>query len=240
MGWLTHKDEIHANPNNLFTLMLLFKHRRPIRFPSSYQHRTSVDDHSLHVNKLKDYSKMLPSPWHVRVSGERWGVRWSGWGFARLYAKTDFTLKGEKGMCFLIFPYTVTCMWAYLVGCAACNGGVVNVWRRQRHLAALHHALTHSGLYFHEPCGLAHIAVKYTLPSAEGKFTFGIFVTSLTWHTWIQDGIRENPLPYIIGEHVRGCDNHGQSHSLLSSCLWADEKKNECFLLQQAKCTVKQ
>lgn len=33
MGWLTHKDEIHANPNNLFTLMLLFKHGGPIRFP---------------------------------------------------------------------------------------------------------------------------------------------------------------------------------------------------------------
>lgn len=37
MGGLTHKDEIHANPNNLFTLMLLFKHGRPIRFPPAIQ-----------------------------------------------------------------------------------------------------------------------------------------------------------------------------------------------------------
>lgn len=35
--------------------MPLFKHGWPIRFPLSYQHRTSVEDHSLDVNKLKDY-----------------------------------------------------------------------------------------------------------------------------------------------------------------------------------------
>ncbi len=130
-------------------------------------------------------------------------------------------------MCFLIFPYSVTCMWAALVGCALCSGRVVNVQRCQHHLAALHRALTHSGhhlaalhralthsgLYFHETCGES----STPCPMRWGRRTFGIFVASLTWRTWVRDGIRENTLLCIIGEQVRGCDNHGQSHSLLSS-----------------------
>ncbi len=69
MGWLTHQDKIHANPYHLCTLMLLFKHRRSIHFPLRYQHSKSVHNHSLHVNKLKHYSKTLSPLWHVRV---RW------------------------------------------------------------------------------------------------------------------------------------------------------------------------
>lgn len=32
MSWLTHKDDIHANDNDLFILMLRFNHGRPICF----------------------------------------------------------------------------------------------------------------------------------------------------------------------------------------------------------------
>lgn len=39
----------------------------------------------------------------------------------------------------------------------------------------------------------------------------------LLWRTWKLVGITENTLPYITGGQVRGCDNQGQSHPLLSS-----------------------
>lgn len=39
MSWPTQKEEIHANPNNLFTLMPLFKHGRTFHFPSAISNR---------------------------------------------------------------------------------------------------------------------------------------------------------------------------------------------------------
>lgn len=52
---------------------------------------------------------------------------------------------------------------------------------------------------------------------------FGAFVARdnlvRLWHTRIRGGTRKNTLSYIVSECVRGCVNHDQSHSLLSSPL---------------------
>lgn len=101
MGWLTHKDEIHANPNNLFTLMLLFKHRRPIRFPPAISTAHQSTTSPLHVNKLKDYSKMLLSPWHVRVSG---GSKMKWLRVCKVVCKDGLHFKGWKGHVFFNIP----------------------------------------------------------------------------------------------------------------------------------------
>lgn len=43
-----------------------------------------------------------------------------------------------------------------VVGCAVCSGRVVNIWRWQHHLAALHHSSPHLWLYFCAPCLMCH------------------------------------------------------------------------------------
>lgn len=123
---------------------------------------------------------------------------------SKMKSKTDYTLKGEKGMCLysssmfsgvfvyvwvwvitpLIFPYSVTCMWAALIGCAVCSGGGGNIWRCKHYLAALHHALPHSVFYFHEPWSAALIAVKCTLLSIPGlcQTRFWYFCLAMGWH----------------------------------------------------------
>lgn len=64
-------------------------------------------------------------------------MKWLGLVRIKMDGWTDLTLKDEKFLFFgvsifvsLILPYLLTFMWAALVVCALCSGGVMNIWRR--------------------------------------------------------------------------------------------------------------
>lgn len=130
MGWLTHKDDTHANPNSLFTLMLLFNQGTPICFPPSIS--TTHQSTTSHYTQT-NWRIIQKSCGPCESFGWEVGSKMKWLGFVRI--KTDGLdyIKGEK---FLFFNPTCWLVSAHCVVAGSWTfGGVCSI------LAALHHVL---------------------------------------------------------------------------------------------------